>query len=135
MTTMPTSRRARLVRESLLFQVKLMVDGVRDFILMPVAVVATVVGLLRSAEDPDEEFQRVMELGRKSEQWINLFGDHEPISEAGEIGSLDGLVTRAEEVLREEVRQGGVSERAGQALGRALARLHEKSSGSGKPPG
>ena len=130
MTATPTSRRAQLVRTSVLFQLKLMVDGVRDFILMPVAVVATLVGLLRSGEDPEAEFLRVMELGRASEQWINLFGDHEPFPAAGEMGSLERLVSRAEEVLREEVRQGDVSERAAQALGRALAHLHQKSRGS-----
>ncbi len=38
---------------------------------------ATAVGLLRGGKDTEREFQQVLELGRQSEQWINLFGNHE----------------------------------------------------------
>ena len=49
--------RATLVRNSLLFQVKLLADGFRDFLLVPVSLVATLIGLLRSGEDPEREFE------------------------------------------------------------------------------
>lgn len=118
------SRRGALVRESLLFQVKLVADGVRDFVLVPVSLVATVVGLLRSGENPELEFNRVLDLGRQSERWINLFGQHDPIDEAGHAGSIDRLVTRTEEILREQARRGDVSESASAALSGALETLH-----------
>lgn len=126
MTEPTQSKRTALVRESLLFQVKLLADGFRDFMLVPVSLVATLVGLLRSADDPEQEFNRVLELGRQSEQWINLFGQHEPIQQAGSAGSIDRLVTRAEEVVREQVRRGDVSESASSAIERALASLHTR---------
>jgi hypothetical protein len=112
------------VRESLVFQVKLVVDGLRDFMLVPIALVATLVGLLRGGEDPAREFRRVLDLGRQSEQWINLFGQHEPIQEAGRAGSIDLLLTHAEQVLREQARAGGVSEGASRAIAAALQKAH-----------
>ena len=126
MTETTMSKRAVLVRESLMFQIKLIVDGVRDFLLVPVALAATVIGLLRSGDDPETEFNRVLELGRQSEQWINLFGTHEPLHQAGDAGSIDRMVSRAERVVREQVATGAVSDTAGRAIGEALDRLHDK---------
>lgn len=116
--------RASLIRESLVFQLKLLVDGTRDFMLVPVALVATLVGLLRGGSEPEREFRRVLELGRRSEQWINLFGQHAPISEAGQAGSIDLLLTRAEQVVREQARAGGVSESASRAIEKVLDQAH-----------
>lgn len=121
-----TGKRTALLRESLVFQLKLLADGFRDFMLVPISLVATGVGLLRSGEDPETEFNRVLDLGRKSEQWINLFGQHDPIAEAGDAGSIDRLLTRAEQVVREQVNQGGVSDSASTAIERALESVHTK---------
>ena len=123
--------RATLVRNSLLFQVKLLADGFRDFLLVPVSLVATLIGLLRSGEDPEREFEQVLDLGRKTEQWINLFGTHDPIDAPAGAGNIDQLVTKAESVLQEQVRQGDVSEQAGATLARALDALHRRAGGSG----
>ncbi|MDX1459464.1 MAG: hypothetical protein R3348_00200 [Xanthomonadales bacterium] len=119
-------RRSALIRESLIFQLKLLADGTRDFMLVPISLVATLVGLARGGSDPDREFQRVMDLGRKSDRWINLFGDHEPIAEAGKAGSIDMMLTQAEEVVRDQARKGGISDQASQAIQRALDAAHEK---------
>ncbi len=120
------SRRVALVRASLIFQLKLLADGLRDFFLVPVAAVATLVGLVRSGEDPEREFDQVLEVGRATERWINLFGSHEPIPEAGQAGNIDQLVTRAERMLQEQVRRGDVSESAAAALAKSLDALHRR---------
>ena len=73
-----------------------------------------------------EEFERVLDLGRQTERWINLFGTHEPVPEAGQAGNLDQLVARAESLLREQARQGDVSESAAKALEKALDALHRR---------
>jgi hypothetical protein len=130
------NRRIELFRESLIFQLKLLADGARDLVLLPVSLVATVVGLLRGGENPDEEFRRVIELGRRSEQWINLFGQHEPIKEAGQAGSIDMLLIRAEEVVREQAREGGITENASRAINKALAAAQDRvKKEHGAPPG
>lgn len=130
-----TGSRGSLVRDSLVFQLKLLVDGTRDFMLVPVALVATLVGLLRGGTDPGREFRRVLDLGRQSEQWINLFGQHDPISEAGQAGSIDMLLTRAEQVVREQARAGAVSESASRAIEKALDRAHGSVRGGPKDGG
>lgn len=125
------SRRLQLIRASLLFQLKLLADGLRDFLLLPVSLVATVIGLLRSGDDPEREYEQVIEIGRQSERWINLFGTHQPFDEAGDAGNLDQLVTRAEKLLREQARQGDVSDNAAAALEKALSALHRRGLSAG----
>ena len=125
MTESTSGKRGALVRESLVFQVKLIADGMRDFILVPISLAATAIGLLRSGEDPETEFQRVIDLGIKSERWINLFGQHDPLEEAGSAGSIDLLLTRAEEVVRQQAKDGGVSEGASEAIQRSLEKAHK----------
>ena len=71
------SKRGELIRSTVVFQLKLMADGFRDLVLLPVSLVATLVGLLRGGDEPDREFKQVIEIGRGSEQWINLFGNHD----------------------------------------------------------
>ncbi len=72
-----TGARGELIRRSIMLQLKLIVDGVRDFLLVPVALVATLAGLLRGGDDPSREFNRVIELGRATDEWIDLFGVHQ----------------------------------------------------------
>lgn len=119
-------KRGPLIRESLIFQLKLIADGMRDFALVPISLVATLVGVIRGGDEPDREFRHVIDLGRQTEQWINLFGQHEPIKEAGRAGSIDMLLTNAEEVVKEQVQSGGISESASRAINKALAAAHDK---------
>ena len=126
MKEVDSHKRGPLIRAALIFQLKLLADGFRDLVLLPVSLIATLVGVIRGGEEPDREFQQVIALGRQSEQWINLFGQHEPIEQAGPVGSIDLLLTRAEEVVREQAKEGGISETASRALNRVLTAAHEK---------
>jgi hypothetical protein len=118
--------RSTLIRESMIFQLKLIADGLRDFALVPVSLVATAIGLIRGGAGQDREFRRVIDLGKQTEQWINLFGQHEPIEEAGKAGSIDLLLSRAEDVVRQQASEGGMTEKASQAIQRALNAAHDK---------
>lgn len=120
------NKRGTLIRESLLFQVKLIADGLRDVALLPVSLIATAVGLVRGGKEPEREFHQVIKIGRQSEQWINLFGQHEPIKKAGRAGSIDMLLTHAEDVVRQQVNEGGISEKASRAIQKALDAAHNK---------
>jgi hypothetical protein len=113
-------QRGALVRESLIFQLKLVADGFRDLVLVPVSLVATLAGLLRGGSEPEREFRQVIELGRQTEQWINLFGNHESPPEGGQAASLDRLLGHAEQVVREQAREGGLTESASRAIERAI---------------
>ena len=66
--------RLQLVWQVLVFQVKLTADGIRDLLLVPVSLLAALIGLLTSRDDPGKYYKEVLKLGRRSEHWINLFG-------------------------------------------------------------
>jgi hypothetical protein len=119
----------------LLFQLKLLADGLRDFLLVPVSIGATIVGLLRSSVNPEREFEQVLEFGRQTERWINLFGTHEPFERAGEAGNLDQLVTKAERLVRQQARDGDVPEHAAAALQTALETLQRRAREAGMDRG
>jgi hypothetical protein len=68
--------RLRLAAEVLTFQIKLGLDGLRDLLLIPVSIAAGVVGIIRGGPDADLPFRQVINFGRQTEIWINLFGRH-----------------------------------------------------------
>ena len=120
MTEKSPSPRARLIREAVVLQVKLLADGLRDALLVPVSLGATILGLLRSPVDPDLEFRKVIKLGRRTERWINLFGHHRPLPRGAPTGTLDVMLDRVEEVVMEQYRKGRSAEEARAAIKQAL---------------
>jgi len=68
--------RRRVLYRVFLFQLKLLADGLRDIILSPVSIIAALMGLLAGNKDPDKYLNRLMEFGRRSDIWINLFDTH-----------------------------------------------------------
>ncbi len=66
--------RLQLVWDVVMFQIKLLADGIRDLVLSPMIIVAGVLGLLAGGDDPHRYFRRVLRFGRRTELWINLFG-------------------------------------------------------------
>lgn len=71
-----TESRLQLIGAVLIFQLKLIADGMRDVILVPVSFFALVAGLIAGGRHPSRYFDRLLELGRESERFINLFGGH-----------------------------------------------------------
>lgn len=120
MTDSEPSLRQRLFRDAAVFQIKLLVDGLRDAVLIPVSLVAALIGLARGGDDPGREFRRVLKLGRRSERWINLFGHQPPLHRSHATGSLDTLLDRVEETVMEEYRRGRDPEEARKAIRAAL---------------
>ncbi len=107
-----TSKRGTLVRNTVVFQLKLMADGFRDLVLLPVSLIATLIGLLRGGDDPDREFNQVIQVGRDSEQWINLFGNHDAPENSNSIASIDALFSKVEKTLKDQYQASGTSARA-----------------------
>jgi hypothetical protein len=121
-----TSKRGALIRNTLVFQLKLMADGFRDLLLLPVSLIASLIGLLRGGDEPEREFNQVIEVGRESEQWINLFGNHEVSAGSKAIVSIDTIFTKVEETLKQQYQAGGTSQRAQAEIGEALQAVLEK---------
>jgi len=120
------SKRGELIHTSVVFQLKLMADGFRDLVLLPVSLVATLVGLLRGGDEPDREFNQVIEIGRESEQWINLFGNHGMPDDSSAVPSIDALFNRIEDTLKQHYKTAGTSEGAQAEIDEALQAAHTK---------
>jgi hypothetical protein len=69
-----TMRRRRLFRDLVAFQVKLLVDALKDLLLSPVALVAAVMDFLGPQPRPAMHFYQVLDFGRRLEARIDLFG-------------------------------------------------------------
>lgn len=121
-----TSKRGELVRKTIIFQLKLMADGFRDLVLLPVSLIATIIGLLRGGDEPDREFNQIIEVGRESEQWINLFGNHADEGNDSAIPSIDSLFQKVEETLKQEYQEGGTSKKVQEKIQQTLDAAHEK---------
>ena len=114
--------RWELIRDVLVFQLKLGIDALRDVALVPISLVAAVVDLATGGDRP-ENFYEVVRLGRRSERWINLFGTVDPPEEQDDLPSLDSLVGQVERLVVEQYERGGVTASAKEAIDRSLDRI------------
>jgi len=73
--TSENNQRWQLIRESIKFQIKLILDAGRDLILSPVAIICTVLDLSKDNSKDEGHFQRLMLWGHSTDHWLNLFGD------------------------------------------------------------
>ncbi|WP_159592777.1 hypothetical protein [Chelativorans xinjiangense] len=106
--------RTRLVRRVILFQVKLFADGLRDFVMSPLSIVAGVLGILFS-RDPEGSYDRLMRFGRETDRWINLF-DAYGEEEGGRAPTLDTVADEIETAIRRDYADGGMSARSAEAM-------------------
>lgn len=144
------ARRWRLFRDLLVFQAKLLVDGLKDLVFAPIALVAALVGLLAHRDDPGRPFYTLLRWGHGFDRWVNLFGTHRaralpPAPGAPPPGSssttaapepddapphssttIDSHVDRVEQVLVDQYRRGGLTAKAKDAIDKALDSLHER---------
>jgi len=95
-----------LLREAAVLQLKLLADGLRDAALIPISLLAALVGFIRGGEDPAREYRKVIKLGRRSERWIDLFGHQRPLGKAHPAGSLDNVLNQVEDVVMDQYRKG-----------------------------
>jgi len=125
--------RLTLVRDIAVFQAKLIVDGLRDLVLVPASLIAGIISLLSgSGGQPGTQFYRLLGVGKQSERWINLFGalrnappDLEqpvPFPDA----DLDDIVGKIESFVIDEQQRGGMTAQAKERLERLLRRLDNR---------
>jgi hypothetical protein len=115
------------LRDATVFHGKLLLDGLRDVILFPVALVTAVIDLIRRDNPPGRHFYDVVHFGKQTEQWIDLF---EAVNRAPETDrpratidgpSLDDLLNDLEGKLRSGEEKGEISA----SLMRAMEQLRE----------
>lgn len=112
-----------VVRDAAVFQLKLFLDGIRDLVMMPISLGAAALDVL--GVGTGHLFYDLLRFGRKTEGWINLFGEAdrpEAITSPSGPG-VDALVTRMERLVVSEYERGGITASAKDAVDRALDQL------------
>jgi hypothetical protein len=128
----PVPDRWTLIRDVAVFQIKLLFDGFRDVLLLPISLIAGIISLVGGGAKPGPEFYDVLRIGRRSEHWINLFGAasrlHGPPTDEERFAfqDVDDMVSRVEAFVVAEYQKGGVTAQAKDRLDKALDLLHSK---------
>ena len=129
----PELTRITLARDIIVLQAKLVVDGLRDLILVPTSLIVGLISLL-SFEDgrPGTEFYRLLHLGKRSERWINLFGalQNAPPDTDEFKGfpdaDMDEIVSRLETYMVEDYQRGGMTAQAKNRLDKAIETIKRR---------
>jgi hypothetical protein len=122
-----------LIRDVAVLQAKLVVDGLRDLILVPLSLIAGIVSLASGEKGvPGTQFYRLLAVGKQSESWINLFGAlanappdleqdlHFPDTD------MDEIVGRIEAFVVDEERRGGMTAQARRRFEKAIDAMQKK---------
>lgn len=132
-TTRDYPDRWTLIRDLFVFQAKLLVDGLRDLLLVPASLVAGVWSLVAGEKGrPGPQFYRLVSLGKQSEAWIGLFKAYENAPEEVRrehefaAGNMDELVARFESYVVDEYERGGVTAQAKARIDKALDAIQRR---------
>ena len=116
-----------LIRRLAIFQIKLFADGLRDLVLSPVSFAVAGVGILVGGRNPHGAFDRLMQAGHITDNWIDLFGHH---ASKGDRPSLERMIDEVEKALREDHARGGVTAEAERHFKTLAEELRRRASGS-----
>ena len=129
----PATERWTLIRDVGVLQFKLLIDGLRDLMLVPLSLVAGLISLVQSKDgQPGPQFYQLLAWGKQTEIWINLFGavENSPhkIEQPHPFGEkdIDDIVGRLETFVVDEVKCGGVTTQAKERLDKILNGLQKK---------
>jgi hypothetical protein len=114
-----------LVREFALFQGKLLIDGLKDLLLSPLSIVVLLLGLISPRYAP-AMWTWLYGVGRRLDDWIDLFPERPPAADATPDGlkTVDAVVGQVEELVR-GLRRGGAADPAVQArIDAVLSSIH-----------
>lgn len=92
----PTPR--SLARDVVFFQLKLLLDTLRDLILSPVSLGAALLDFLLSKHQSPRYFHAVLRLGERSEEWIDLWSAGRRARSHDRM-NVDTLLSHVEEVV------------------------------------
>jgi hypothetical protein len=125
-----SSERWRFLRDVVVFQLKMLLDNVRDFALMPIALVAAIIDLFYKGEREGALFYKVLRWGAHSEEVIDVYSaiEHHPPGDfrVNPAYTVDAVVARLEDVLRREYEKGGTAASIKSVMDRAIDQLHRE---------
>lgn len=133
MLTSPRSKsdaRWTFFRDVAVFQLKMLLDNLRDLVLMPVALGAAIIDLFVRGEREGALFYKVLRWGAHSEAVIDVYSaieDHYPGQfKISKDYTVDGVIARLESVVVREIEKGGTAASIKTAMDRAIDQLHSE---------
>jgi len=129
-----SDERWKFMRDVLVFQLKMLLDNVRDLVLMPVSLVAALIDLVLRGEREGARFYKVLRWGAHSEDVIDVYSaiEHHARSDfkISPAYTVDGVIARLENVVVREVEKGGTAASIKSAMDRAIDQLHSETGGA-----
>lgn len=126
--------RWQFLRDVVVFQLKMLLDNLRDLVLMPISLAAALSDLILRGEREGARFYRVLRWGWHSEKVIDVYSAierHPPDDfEIGRAYTVDGVIARLESVVTREVEKGGTAASIKSAMDRAIDQLHAGTGGA-----
>src|SRR5438552_10037645 len=126
--------RWRFLRDVVVFQLKMFLDNVRDFALMPISLVAALIDLVSKGEREGALFYKVLKWGSHSEDVIDVYSaieHHETNNfKISRNYTVDGVIARLEGVRVRECEKGGTAASVKAAMDRAIDQRHAETSGT-----
>jgi len=119
----PRAQRWSLLRDVIVLQGKLILEGVKDLVLGPIAIAAAFFGIVLEPKRPRRHFDALMRAGRDFERWVDLYRTSE--DRDAEAQGLDAHVRKLEALVLEQHAKGGVTQKAKDAIDRAIESLHQ----------
>jgi hypothetical protein len=114
-------------RDVVVFQLKLLLDNIRDFALQPITLVAAIIDLIVRGEREGTCFYKVLEWGAHSERVIDVYSALEKrgIADARlkHNYTVDALIAKVEGVVVREYEKGGTAASVKLAVDRAIDQL------------
>jgi hypothetical protein len=103
---MTSATRSVTLRDFVIFQIKLVLDGLKDTVVIPLSIGAIILDILAGKGRRPRLFYSVVRLHERFDLWINLHGAAERLDEtddglfgASEAGS-DSLLGQIEQIVR-----------------------------------
>ena len=126
-----SNERWKFFRDVLVFQLKMLLDNVRDFALMPVSLVAALIDLIFKGKRQGSLFYQVLRWGAHSEEVINVYSSIET-QERPRVNpnyTVDAVIARLEGVLVRECEKGGTAASIKAAMDQAIDQIQIETSG------
>lgn len=137
----PEIARWVLIRDMLVFQVKLGMDAIRDLLLSPASIICGLVDILKGRSISQSYFHKLMNFGHQTDSWLNLFGHNKGAENLNFLinqktktdVSVDQLFSQVESLLKEQHSKGGLTSSAKTTIDRYLNIIVENKNAT-KPP-
>ena len=114
-------------RDVLVFQIKLLLDNIRDFALQPISLGAAVIDLIVKGKREGTCFYKVLEWGAHSERIIDVYSalERRGVSEGrlNQNHTVDAVISKLEQAIVREYEKGGTAASVKLAVDKAVDQL------------